>query len=348
MNKDFILKANLFEHGINVSPEAKIILNAQSDIWLMDDYITCSGVTLNYNNEYATVNVNPCSKIELLGNNGKLIILDGKNQVNASVIMPPDYMKNNIVINGKSITNYVNSYTDRIRLQTMNGCINNCKFCNANKYEYILNDIESIDKAFQIALEQGKNSVRHAFVSTNNVKDKDGLEQQTRTMEYFAAKYPEMNIDVMTSPRCFTSYADLSQYKQYLEHLKNTGIKGIATNMELHNKDKFKFFCPEKAIIGQENYLKFLEQAVEIFGEDHVRSMLILGLEPLEETLEGVTKLADRGVNPVLTPLFPYGEAQGDTSAELMIKAKTKCLEICVKKGVKMGPICKPCSHNTL
>ena len=41
MDKNFILKANLFEHGINVAPEAKKILDSQSDIWLMDDYITC-------------------------------------------------------------------------------------------------------------------------------------------------------------------------------------------------------------------------------------------------------------------------------------------------------------------
>ena len=45
MDKNFILKANLFEQGIKVSSKAQEILDKQSDIWLMKDYITCSGVT---------------------------------------------------------------------------------------------------------------------------------------------------------------------------------------------------------------------------------------------------------------------------------------------------------------
>ena len=40
MEKGFILKARLLEKGIKVTPAAKKVLDKQSDIWLMDDYIT--------------------------------------------------------------------------------------------------------------------------------------------------------------------------------------------------------------------------------------------------------------------------------------------------------------------
>ena len=346
--KSFYVKAHLFEKGIRVSEEAKTILSTQSNKWLIDDtYITCTGITVRFADQYVIANIRSDSEYELTVIKDKLVILDcNGDYFEASVIFPPSYMKGDIVISGKKITEYVNTYTDRIRLQTMCGCANSCRFCNAKESGYSLNGISGLDEAFQIAASQS--NARHAFISTNNVKNEEDLTKLTKIIEYFAEKYTHMDIDLMTSPRGFTSYSDSSQYKPYLEYLKSSGIYGIATNLELNNPDKFKFFCPEKSVIGQENYLRFIEQAVETFGVGYVRSMLIVGLEPLEETLKGVEKLAERGCNPVLTPLFPYGEAQGITTAKLYIEAKEKCENICEKHALKMGPLCKACSYNSL
>lgn len=350
INESFRLKAYLLENGINISSGAKKVLDDKSDIWFMDnDYITCTGISMRYDDQYITVNVRSDSKYQLICNDEKLVIFDGKeNLYEASVIFPPEYMKGEIIINGKKITEYVNTYTDRIRLQTMCGCANSCKFCNARDCGYDFNKIESLDQAFQIALDQGKGDICHAFVSTNNVKDEEGFIKLTNAIEYFTDKYSYLDIDVMTSPRGFTSYTDTNQYMPYLKYLKSIGVYGIAANIELNSPDKLKFFCPEKAIIGQKNYLKFIEQAVEVFGKNYVRSMLIVGLEPLEETLKGVEKLAQRGCNPVLSPLFPHGEANIPPNAKLFITAKLQSEEICDKHNIKMGPLCKPCSHNVL
>lgn len=349
INENFILKAHLFENGINIPEKTKKFLNSQSDIWSMDnDYITCTGITMKFGDQYITSNIRLNSNYKLVENNDELFILDEKkgNKVSTTVIFPPDYMKDEIIIGGKKITEYCNTYTDRIRIQTMCGCANHCKFCNATDCGYEFNDIECLDKAFQIALSQS--NARHAFVSTNNVKNKEGFEKLTTAINYFCNKYPEMGIDVMTSPRGFTSYTDSSQYEPYLKYLKNSGVYGIATNLELNNPEKLRYFCPEKSKIGQKNYLKFLKLAVEVFGVGNVRSMLIVGLEPLKETLAGIEKLVKIGCIPVLTPLFPYGKAQGDTRAELYIEAMSKSMSICKQYGIKMGPLCRACSHNSL
>ena len=100
--------------------------------------------------------------------------------------------------------------------------------------------------------------------------------------------------------------------------------------------------------VSMANGLNESKMKVKIFGKDKVRSLLIVGIEPLEETLKGVEKLAKIGVNPVLSPLFPYGEANFPPKADLFIEAKKKREEICKKYKVKMGPLCKPCSHNVL
>lgn len=346
MNKNFILKAKLFEFGIKISNNAKKLLDAQSDIWLMDDYITCSGVTLKFEDQYATVGVNDNSKYELIETNGEFFISDGLNLlIKTFVITPPDYMKDEIIIDGKTITVYVNTYTDRVRLQLMSGCSNKCKFCNATEFKYEFNSIKGLEEALHIALSQS--DVHHVLISSGSVKTED-LENLTEMYDYFGNKYSKLDLDLMMTPRGFTSYTDSTQYEDYIKHLKENGISGLSINMELNSVENLKKYCPEKALIGQENYLKFIELAVRIFGKNKVRSLLIVGLEPLEETLKGVEKLAKIGCNPVLSPLFPYGEANFPPNADLFISAKEKSEQICAKYNIEMGPLCKPCTHNIL
>ena len=335
MDKNFILKANLLEHGINISSEAKKILDSQSDIWLMDDYITCSGVTLHFENQYTTIGVETNSEYKLVEKDGKLYIKEPNNDVTeTTVITPPNYMKDEITV-------YTNTYTDRVRLQLISGCSNKCKFCNATEFKYEFNSIFGLEQALNIALSQS--NVRHILISSGSVRIED-LEKITKMYEYFGKKYSQYEIDIMMTPRGFTSYTDSSQYEEYITFLKNSGISGLSIN----SIECLKKYCPEKAQIGQENYLKFLELAVKIFGKNKVRSLLIVGLEPLEETLKGVEKLARIGCNPVLSPLFPYGEANFPPNAQLFIKAKEQSEKICEKYNIEMGPLCKPCSHNVL
>lgn len=345
MEKGFKLKAWLLEKGISVTKEAKAVLDKQSDIWLMDDYITCSGITLKYEDEYATVGVDEKSPYKLITENGKLYITNGKDKVETIAITPPEYMRDEIIIDGRKICEYVNSYTDKTRIQLTSGCSNNCKFCNAVEYKYGINPIEGMVKALDIALNQTHS--RHMTISSGSVYKKD-LEKITEMYDYFIKKYSDYDIDIMMTPRGFTSYDDSTQYEGYIKHLKEVGAYGLAINIELYNKDYLKKYCPEKYAIGQENYFKFLETAVKVFGKDRVRSLIIVGIEPLEDTLKGVEALAKIGVNPTLSPLFPYGEVNFPPKAEQFIKAKEEAKKICEKYNVKMGPICKPCSHNVL
>lgn len=345
MDKNFILKARLLEYGIKITKDAKKLLDSKSSIWLMDDYITCSGITLKYENQYATIGVKNDSKYDLIAKNNELYIKDGDTLIKTSVITPPDYMRDEKEIEGRKICAYVNTYTDRVRLQLSSGCTNKCKFCNATEFKYEVNPINGLDEALNIALRQS--DVRHILISSGSVKISD-LEEITKMYCYFGEKYSNYDIDIMMTPRGFTNYTDSSQYEDYIKLLKEHGIKGLSINMELNSKEALEYYCPEKAAIGQDNYLKFLELAVKIFGKDNVRSLLIVGLEPLEETLKGVEKLAKIGCNPVLSPLFPYGEANFPPNSDLFIKAKEKSEEICKKYNIKMGPICDPCKHNVL
>jgi hypothetical protein len=347
MDRSFIIKANLMCDGINVDDKAKEFLNILSPIWLMNDYITCTGVTLVFANQYATVDVNPESKFTLTSDGDDLYIVDDKGEAFLTkAITPPDYMKDEIWIEGKSITTYVNTYTDRVRIQLLSGCANACKFCNAVECEYEFNSITGLDTALQIALSQSK--IRHGLLSSGNAKTPDDIERLTDMYKFFTQKYKDLDIDLMTPPRGFRRYKEEHEYETYLKYVKEIGVYGISTNIELNSPEYLQRYCKEKADVGQRRYLDFIEKAVDIFGKNYVRSLIIVGLEPLEETLKGVEKLAKIGCNPVLSPLFPYGEAVGFRSPELFIEARERSEEICDKYDIKLGPVCVPCAHNTL
>ncbi len=105
--------------------------------------------------------------------------------------------------------------------------------------------------------------------------------------------------------------------------------------------------------VGREQVLDFIEEAARVFGLGKVRSLLMLGLEDLDDTLAGVQALAERGCDPVLSPfrpdlLTPLAE-HPPPSAELMREAWLRSAEIVDRyPGVYLGPRCFPCQHNTL
>ena len=83
-----------------------------------------------------------------------------------------------------------------------------------------------------------------------------------------------------------------------------------------------------------------------------VRSLIILGLEPVQSTLEGIEYLASVGVEPVLSPFRP---AQGtaleamkpiDPDSALHILSESR--KLAAAHGLRLGPSCAPCQHNTL
>ena len=72
---------------------------------------------------------------------------------------------------------------------------------------------------------------------------------------------------------------DLNDIQEY----KKLGANEIAFNLEIYDETISKEIMPGKGMISRNEYLKALQKAVEVFGNDgQVRSMLIVGLEPLE------------------------------------------------------------------
>jgi hypothetical protein len=137
-----------------------------------------------------------------------------------------------------------------------------------------------------------------------------------------------------------------------LEALDAAGLQQISVNVEVWDAQLAKRLMPEKEQKGRTFYLDFLARAVKALGAGRVRSILLVGLEPIEQTLAGVAELARIGCIPVLSPFRPDPSTvlahHPAPTAEMLIQVYLESAEIVSRMGGHLGPSCIPCSHNTM
>jgi hypothetical protein len=239
--------------------------------------------------------------------------------------------------------NYVITHSDRARVAPIMGCAMTCKFCNI-PYEdrYGNKPVARLVEALRVAVADPVQPAHHALISGGTPRSKD-YRYLREVYDAIMAAFPGLSVDVMMVP--IDDVLDL-------KHLYTIGIDQLSINIELFNQDLARQLMRQKHAQGLDYYLKYLEQGAELFGGDRVRSMLMVGLEPLEDTLRGVEAIAQRGCIPVLSPFRPDPATplalSEPPSAALLEEAFLRATEIATRNGVVLGPTCLPCTHNTL
>lgn len=85
------------------------------------------------------------------------------------------------------------------------------------------------------------------------------------------------------------------------------GVDSVSYNMEIFGSETFERICPGPARkLGRQRYLDALSYATTVFNPGAVVSHLIVGMEPLENTIAGIDELVRRGVVPVLPVFRPF------------------------------------------
>jgi len=93
---------------------------------------------------------------------------------------------------------------------------------------------------------------------------------------------------------------------QVIDELYEAGLDIFVCNLEINDADKFAEICPGKqAIGGQEAIYKALAYARSVFRSGAVVSHVIVGLEPLQSSIDGMKKLVEQGIVPMLLPFRP-------------------------------------------
>lgn len=244
------------------------------------------------------------------------------------------------------------THADRVRLTPLHGCAYHCQFCNYPPLAYRQNTVEELAEALDIALADRILPHPHVLISGGTPRAEE--REYTFLNQVYASlpsRFPTLKWDLMLAPRALHPGRHTRRtYGNFVQRLRAWGFDALSVNLELNDPAARQRHIPEKDAIGRENYLLFMELAVEHFGPGKVRSVLLLGLEPEEDTLQAVDALARRGV---LVELSPFTADPGiflarypEPTVEGMESVRERAIELTERLGVPMQPFCVPCSHN--
>lgn len=346
------LKFALLADGLTISPKARALLNeANEDRPLTPaDYASTSGVILrleddvwvnapitDYNSNFVDA-----SPYTLDAGTEGLVVHGNGLESTAAFWLPPAYHGTN-GSNDKPLNYYSFTHGDRVRLAPIMGCGMVCKFCNI-PYEdrYGTKPVAALTEAVDTALADVLQPAHHLLVSGGTPHERD-IGYLRDVYDTVLQTFPDLEIDIMMVP--IDGLLDLAR-------LDSLGVHQFSINIEIFNTEIAAHLMRQKYGRGLDWYLGFLEGATEVLGPGRVRSMLMVGLEPLEDTLAGVSAILERGCIPVLSPFRPSPSTPlqdlPPPDAAALEDTYLRGLELATAAGATLGPDCIPCTHNTL
>ncbi len=346
------IKIGLMTRGMKVSETAREAIEGNEKRPLtLADYASTSGISMELDDEVwvnaPILDHNPnfvgdLTPYVLNFRDGKFFIRSGEAEFEAKPIPVPAYHNDN-ASNGEPYKNLAITHTDRVRISPVEGCAIACQFCDLPyKFRYRTKNIDDLVESVGVALKDPIQKAHHVLISGGTPKPQD-YDYENEVYRAVASAFPDIDVDVMMVPM----HGLLDAQK-----LKDMGINGLSINLELYNEKKAKRIMAGKYKASRQLYFDFIEHAVPIFGEGKVRSLLMVGIESLEDTLRGVEALAQRGCDPVLSPFRPDPSTpmrnEQPPTEEFLKEVYLRSRDIVEGYGVKLGPRCIPCHHNTL
>lgn len=346
------LKFRLLAEGLVITDAAlEYIALRNSDRSLTPaDYASTSGIILELedgvwvNAPIAEHNANfvALPAFRLVVDDDRLVIEgDGLASSAAFWIQPAWHGQSNEV--GEAYNSYAYMHCDRVRISPVEGCAIVCTFCDLPyEFRYRTKRIAGLVEVIRTAVDDPVQPAGHILISggTPRPEDYDYLQESYATV---ITTFPELAVDIMMVP--MAGLLDVAE-------LRRLGLAELSINIEIFSRPLARRVMRRKHDLGPAYYLDFLEQAANELGGSKVRSMLLVGIEPPEETLAGVEEIARRGCVPVLSPFRPDPSTPmrnaPPPSGAVLRETYLRAFEIAERHGVPLGPPCIPCAHNTL
>jgi hypothetical protein len=234
--------------------------------------------------------------------------------------------------------------TDRLRLHHGPSCKfqqsgKGCLFCDMpiNAVQFSINDIyEIIDFYLEHAI-----GLRHFLIGGGS------HDSEVNTISMLA-RYIRSKSDKGIYAMCLPIEDDTA-----LSALWYAGVNEIAFNIEIFDPLIARSIMPGKGEIPRDTYFKALKMATKYWGKNgNVRSLVIAGLEPEENLLNGVKQLCEIGVMPIISIFRPLRgtamESVISPSNVQLYNLYQKAQAICESFHLHLGPSCIDCQNNTL
>jgi pyruvate-formate lyase-activating enzyme len=343
------LKTSCLSRGISITKDASDSLTEGGNVPLsIHEYATTGGVTLELD---GAVFVNapfdewfcdsPESTLDIDKLTGEYFVTFRGESFSARILSLPGYLGKKDA-HGYLIQDAAMSHADRVRISPITGCSFACKFCDSPiSRNYSKRPLDQLLFAFSEAKQDKALPIKHAIISGGTPRPSD-YSYYDEVCEMII-RNADIAVDVMMWPRP----------DNIIDRLADWGVYGYALNIEVFDEEIARQLIPQKRRLGISVYAEGIERALQrTGGNGRVRSLIIVGLEPPEKTLQGVEFLARLGCDPTLSPFRPGRgtilEHVRPPSPELLERVYLESSEIVERYGVKLGPRCIPCQHNTL
>jgi hypothetical protein len=346
------LKFRLLAEGLAISADAQAYIDEANGGRAMTpaDYASTSGVILELDDDVwvnapiADHNANfvttPDYTLDL--EEGELVVTSQELRSTARFWLPPAY-HGECNATGEPYNSYAFTHSDRVRISPIEGCAFTCKFCDLPyEFRYRNKRIDGLLDAVAVAANDSIQPARHVLISGGTPRPAD-YDYVHEVYERVIEEFPALPIDIMMVP--LDEVVDVRR-------LGELGVNELSINIEIFNRDLARRMMRRKSDQGLDHYLAFLADAADALGPGRVRSMLLVGLESMDDTLDGVSAIAERGCVPVLSPFrpdpaTPLSDMTPPTAAFLE-ETYLRARDVAAAHDVPLGPGCIPCSHNTL
>ena len=179
-------------------------------------------------------------------------------------------------------------------------CIYDCKFCAVPK---LSGGIKSSQTVLQMVEEAARTGSLRAISLTSGVEVSPQHEAERVAGIVRDLKRFGVPVGVSISP-----FPGVNQI------LKDAGADEVKYNLKCVDPDLFLQVCPG---ISYQEIMDALQEAVAIFGKNHVFTNIIVGLGESDELLRrSIDELTEMGVIPVLRAVFPHPLRAGEIRME--------------------------------
>lgn len=237
---------------------------------------------------------------------------------------------------------------DRLRIKPEQGCYFKahgigCQFCPENMGKYSSNgySMEDIQEVIDYCIEN--EDFRHILIGGGSADPITDENKIIAVADYIHSQ-TNMPIYLMSLP---------PNELEYIDKYVNAGISEIAFNIEIYDREIALDYMPGKGKITLEKYILSLKRACDLINHNgNVRTMLMAGMEPIENTLMAIEILAKAGIQPMISVFRPVASCKLAHLIQLtndeLYTLYTEAEQICQLYNLSLGPTCSSCQNNTL
>lgn len=234
---------------------------------------------------------------------------------------------------------------DRLRVYHRAGCFfkdhnTGCHFCDIPSD----NQVFTMEDIFQ-ALDAYRNhpQVQHYLIGGGSAAPDDNFEIIRAIAEHIR--------DTSGKPIYLMSLPPKDV--RVLGRLKDAGITEVAFNLECFDRRLARQYMPGKGAIPLSFYEEAFRASTALWDtRGKVRTIFIVGLEPPDSLLRGISYVTELGVSPILALFRPIKDTPLQNllapSDEEIWYVYQQAKSICRRHGLSLGPACPYCQDNTL